>query len=75
MVGGAPLLRAGAGLSRRQGDYIGSEKRILWRCIRERRIALTPAAKARLDAMPEKFQDFLVERADLAPVADSRRAA
>ncbi len=75
MVGGAPLLRAGAGLSRRQGDYIGSEKRILWRCIRERRIALTPEAQARLDALPEKFQDFLVERGDLSPPAFPRRAA
>ena len=56
-------------------DYIGSEKRILARCIRERGIALTAEARSRLDAMPEKFRDFLVERDDLAPPVDSRRAA
>ena len=50
-------------------DYIGSEKRILRRCIRERGIVLTPEAQARLDAMPEKFRDFLIERGDLSPPA------
>ena len=45
------------------------------RCIGERGITLTAEAQARLDALPERFQDFLVERGDLAPVADSRRAA
>ncbi len=56
-------------------DYVGLEKRALCRCIRERGINLTPEAAARLDAMPEKFRDFLAERDDLAPSADSRRAA
>ncbi len=56
-------------------DYIGSEKRILRRYIRERGIVLTPEAQARLDAMPERFRDSLIERGDLAPPADSRRAA
>ncbi len=40
-------------------DYIGSEKRILRRCIAERGITLTPEAQARLDALPERFMDFI----------------
>ena len=56
-------------------DYVGLEKRILRRCIGERGINLTLEAEARLDAMPERFSDFLIERDDLAPPADSRRAA
>ena len=54
---------------------IGIEKRILHRCIRERGIILTIEAQARLDAMPERFRDFLVDRGDLNPPACRRRAA
>ena len=56
-------------------DYVGLEKRILRRCIAERGVVLTPEAETRLDAMPEKFRDFLIERDDLVSPADSRRAA
>ena len=40
-------------------DYIGLEKRILHRCIGERGIVLTAEAQARLDALPERFADFI----------------
>ena len=56
-------------------DYIGLEKRVLRRCIQERGIDLTPEAQARLDALPEKFRDFLVDCDDLSPPACRRRAA
>ncbi len=56
-------------------DYIGSEKRILYRCIRERGITLTPEARARLDALPERFSEFVADRGDLSPPAVTRRAA
>ena len=42
-------------------DYIGSEKCILHRCIRERGTVLTPDAGTRLDSLPEMFRDFLIE--------------
>ena len=45
-------------------DYIGSEKRILHRCIAERGVVLTPEAEARLDALPDKFMDFAAMPAD-----------
>ena len=45
-------------------DYIGSEKRILRRCIAERGIVLSPEAQARLDALPKWFADFLVVAAE-----------
>ena len=53
--------------------YIGSEKRILYRCIRERGIVLTPEAQARLDALPERFMAFLAEIDSPAP--DNARTA
>ncbi len=44
-------------------DYIGpengSEKRILRRCIAERGVVLTPEAQARLEALPDRFADFI----------------
>ena len=40
-------------------DYVGLEKRVLYRCIAERGIVLTAEAQARLDALPEKFADFI----------------
>ena len=48
-------------------DYIGSEKRILYRRIRERGIVLTPEAQAQLDALPERFMAFLAEIDSPAP--------
>ena len=40
-------------------DFVGLEKRILYRCIAERGIVLTVEAQARLDALPEQFMDFI----------------
>ena len=40
-------------------DYIGSEKRILHRCLAERGVVLTAEAQARLAALPERFADFI----------------
>ena len=53
-------------------SYVGSEKRILYRCIREHGVILTADATARLDALPEQFVDFVADR-DNPPV--TRRAA
>jgi hypothetical protein len=40
--------------------FIGGEKRVLYRCIREAGVVLTAQAQARLDALPEQFLDFIV---------------
>ncbi|MCZ6861709.1 MAG: hypothetical protein O7I42_15780 [Alphaproteobacteria bacterium] len=41
-------------------SFIGSEKRVLHRCICEAGVVLIPEALARLDALPEQFLDFVV---------------
>ena len=38
--------------------FVGSEKRILRRVIREAGVVLTTEAQARLDALPEQFLEF-----------------
>ena len=55
-------------------SFVGSEKRVLHRCIREHGVALTPEARARLDSLPDRFVDVPVDRAAMKPPA-SRRAA
>ncbi len=40
-------------------SFVGSEKRVLRRVIREKAVILTVEAQARLDALPETFRDFL----------------
>ena len=40
-------------------SFIGSEKRILCRCLRDKGVVLTAEAQARLDALPERFADFI----------------
>ncbi len=40
-------------------SFIGSEKRILHRCIREHSVVLTAEAQGRLDALPGQFLDFV----------------
>ncbi len=40
-------------------SFIGSEKRVLRRCLREAEVALTAEAETRLDALPERFLDFI----------------
>ena len=46
---------------------IGSEKRVLRRVLGEKGVVLTPEAQARLDALPERFMNFI---ATLETVAD-----
>ena len=48
-------------------SFIAGEKRVLPRVLREKAVVLTPEAQARLDALPERFVDFLAEQ-DGAPV-------
>ncbi|MCZ6859086.1 MAG: hypothetical protein O7I42_02185 [Alphaproteobacteria bacterium] len=46
--------RVGAGF-----PFVGSEKRVLGRCIREAGVVLTAEAEVRLDALPEQFLEFV----------------
>jgi hypothetical protein len=47
-------------------SFIGSEKHVLRRCIREAGVVLTAEAQARLDALPEQFLDFVAAPASFA---------
>ncbi len=47
-------------------SFVGSEKRILRRVIREAGVVLAPEAQARLDALPEQFLDFVAAPASFA---------
>ena len=38
--------------------FVGSEKRILLRVLREKGVELTPKAAVYIDAMPDKFRDW-----------------
>jgi hypothetical protein len=40
-------------------SFIGGEKRVLRRCLREAGVVLTAEAQVRLDALPGKFLDFV----------------
>ena len=40
-------------------SFIGSEKRILRRCLSEKGVILAPLARSRVDALPEQFLDFI----------------
>ena len=46
------------GMDWRGVSFVGSEKRILRRVIREAGVVLTAEATARLDALPEQFLEF-----------------
>ncbi len=48
---------AGAGY-----PFIGSEKRILDRCLRENGVILTPDARVAVDSLPETFLEWLAVR-------------
>ena len=54
-------------------SFIGSEKRILRRVLREAGVVLTPEAQARLDALPGRFLDFITAPEIFAeqPVAEA----
>ena len=45
-------------------SFVGSEKRVLHRCIREAGVVLTPVAQARFDALPDRFLDFIAADSD-----------
>ena len=49
------------GMDWRGISFVGSDKRVLRRVIREAGVVLTPAAQARLDALPEQFLDFIAD--------------
>ncbi len=60
---GSPRLGKGAAVRStgwRGVSFIGGEKRVLRRCLREAGVALTAEAETRLDALPERFLDFVV---------------
>ncbi len=40
-------------------SFIGSEKRVLRRVLREAGVVLTAEAQAQLDTLPEQFMDFI----------------
>ncbi len=40
-------------------SFVGSKKATLRRVLREKRVSLTAEAQARLDALPERFLDFI----------------
>ncbi len=53
--------------------FIGSTKATLRRVLGEKRVVLTPEAQARLDALPERFMDFIAapERFFARPEAEA----
>jgi len=58
----APRLSNSAGISDsgwRGVSFIGGDKRILRRCLIEKGVILTPAARAHLDVLPEQFLNFI----------------
>ncbi len=54
-------------------SFIGSEKRVLRRVLGEKGVVLTAEAAARLDALPERFIDFVAapERFFAQPEAEA----
>ena len=55
-------------------SFVGSTKRILRRVLRESGVVLTPEALARLDALPERFLDFVVGPASFAVQMEAEAA-
>ena len=55
-------------------SFIGSNKDILWRVLGEHGVAVTPEAKAAIDAMPYRFLDWLAERDASAAAPDKKPA-
>ncbi len=47
-------------------SFVGGKKAPLERLFREKGISLTPEVRARLDALPEQFLDFVVAPANFA---------
>ena len=55
-------------------SFIGGKKATLARLFRERGISLTPEAKARFDALPEQFLNFVVAPASFAAQLEAKAA-
>ncbi len=54
-------------------SFVGGKKATLRRVLREKGVVLTPETAARLDALPERFLDFIAasERFVAQPVAEA----
>ena len=52
-------------------SFVGSDKDILWRVLGEHGVAVTPEAKAAINAMPHRFLDWLAEHDAGAADADA----
>ncbi len=48
-------------------SFVGGTKTTLRRVLGEKRVPLTAEAQASLDALPERFMDFIAAPSDLAP--------
>ncbi len=55
-------------------SFIGSEKRVLRRVLGEKGVVLTAEAAARLDALPERFTDFVEVPASFATQLEAEAA-
>ena len=55
-------------------SFIGSTKRTLYRCIREAGVVLTLEAQVRLDALPERFLDFITDPESFAEQLEAKAA-
>ena len=55
-------------------SFIGGEKRTLRRCLREAGVALTAEAETRLDALPERFLDFITAPVRFAEQPEAKAA-
>ena len=64
-IEGRPIARSGY----EAVSFIGSTKTTLARVLGERGVVLTAEAKARLDALPERFRDFIAAPASLREAA------
>ena len=54
--------------------FIGSTKATLRRVLGEKGVVLTPEAQARLDALPERFMDFVEVPASFATQLEAKAA-
>ncbi len=55
-------------------SFIGSTKRVLTRVLGEKGVILTAEAQARLDALPERFMDFVEVPASFAAQLEAEAA-
>jgi len=55
-------------------SFVGGTKATLRRVLGEKGVVLTPEAAARLDALPERFMDFVVAPASFATQLEAEAA-